>query len=116
MFIQKLCFCHFIFPKICKRGAGIRAGGGGLEKCSKIDKRGGHYSVLESTLRKTSLKQTAIQHHHAKCMICNSDIIICLSQRKNKAFWLVFKRVFSVLYVQIKKILKTLCMYMFENG
>ena len=30
---------HFIFPKINKRGVGIRAGG--LEKFSKINKRGG---------------------------------------------------------------------------
>ena len=37
---------HFIFPKINKRGVGIRAGG--LKSFSKIDKRGDDYSVLES--------------------------------------------------------------------
>ena len=33
-------YYHFIFPKINKRGVGIRAGGG-LENFSKINKRGG---------------------------------------------------------------------------
>ena len=32
-------YYHFIFPKINKRGVGIRAGG--LENFSKINKRGG---------------------------------------------------------------------------
>ena len=32
-------YYHFIFPKINKRGAGIRAGG--LQNFSKINKRGG---------------------------------------------------------------------------
>ena len=42
-------YYHFIFPKINKRGVGIRAGG--LENFSKINKRGGgDYSVLESTV------------------------------------------------------------------
>ena len=35
------------FPRIDKRGAGIKVGG--LENVSKIDKRGDDYSVLEST-------------------------------------------------------------------
>ena len=40
-------YYHFIFPKINKRGVGIRAGG--LENFSKINNRGGDdYSVLES--------------------------------------------------------------------
>ena len=39
-------YYHFIFPKINKRGVGIRAGG--LENFSKINKRGDDYSVLES--------------------------------------------------------------------
>ena len=47
-FIQKLCLISFHFPKINKRGVGIRAGG--LENFSKINKRGDDYSVLESTL------------------------------------------------------------------
>ena len=35
-------YYHFIFPKINKRGVGIRAGGGGgLENFSKINKQGG---------------------------------------------------------------------------
>ena len=39
------------FQKLIKVGVGIRAGGGGLENFSKINKRGGDdYSVLESTL------------------------------------------------------------------
>ena len=48
-FIQKLCLLSFpFFPKINKRGVGIRAGG--LENFSKIHNRGGDdYSVLEST-------------------------------------------------------------------
>ena len=40
-------YYKFIFPKINKRGVGIRAGE--LENFSKINKRGGDdYSVLES--------------------------------------------------------------------
>ena len=39
VFIQKYVYYHFIFPKINKRGVGIRAGG--LENFSKINKRGG---------------------------------------------------------------------------
>ena len=51
VFIQKYVYYHFIFPKINKRGVGIRAGG--LENFSKINKRGGDdYSVLESMERK----------------------------------------------------------------
>ena len=49
-------YYHFIFPKINKRGVGIRAGG--LENFSKINKRGGDdYSVFESMLfiHKTTL-------------------------------------------------------------
>ena len=43
-------YYHFIFPKINKRGVGIRVGG--LENFSKINKRGGDdYSVLESTIQ-----------------------------------------------------------------
>ena len=42
-FIQKLCLLSFHFPKINKKGGGvgIRAGGGGLENFSKINKREG---------------------------------------------------------------------------
>ena len=48
-FVQKLCLLSFHFPKINKRGVGIRAGV--LENVSKINKRGGgDYSVLKSTL------------------------------------------------------------------
>ena len=54
-FIQKLCLLSFHFPKINKRDksrgiqVGIKAGGGGLENFSKINKRGrDDYSVLES--------------------------------------------------------------------
>ena len=51
VFIQKYVYYHFIFPKINKRGVGIREGG--LENFSKINKRGGDdYSVLESTSQK----------------------------------------------------------------
>ena len=40
-------YYRFTFPKINKRGVGIRAGG--LENFSKINKQGGDdYSVLES--------------------------------------------------------------------
>ena len=34
-------YYHFTFPKINKRGVGITAGGGGVGKFSKINKRGG---------------------------------------------------------------------------
>ena len=38
---------HFIFPKIDKRGAGIKAGGG-LKIFQKTKKRGEDYAVLKS--------------------------------------------------------------------
>ena len=48
---RNYAYYNFIFPKIDKRGVGIRAGG--LENFSKINKRGGDdYSVLESSLSK----------------------------------------------------------------
>ena len=48
-FVQKLCYYLLIFPKIRKKGGGIR--GGWLKNCSKISKRGDDYSVLVSTTK-----------------------------------------------------------------
>ena len=45
-------YYHFIFPKINKRGVGIRAGG--LENFSKINKRGGTI-IRYSRVHKDSL-------------------------------------------------------------
>ena len=75
-------YYHFIFSKINKRGAGIRAGGGGWKIFHKLISGGGDdYSVLESKskvlssgfcVRDSEDEQRALQLLYIYCSIANS--------------------------------------------